>query len=205
MHRSGVYDMIETQNPTESAQKDDKQLLLDIYEEYKRLIYKIVKGLTDSPELTEEFIQECLCRLMPKMDIFRTLESSSSTSYIATTVRNLGTNHFRRETLKSRYFVDADISAFDDDNFATWQTGGDRPVEDEALLLVEAEELKTILDQLPEREQILLRGKYHLFLSDEELGQELNCAASSIRMMLTRARKHAQAVLSEKGFQYENT
>ena len=102
-----------------------------------------------------------------------------------------------KEALKSQYFVDEDLSAFGDDDFVQYRD--DRPVEDAVLLALEADELNDVLSRLPERDQLLLRGKYQFSLSDEALSRELHCEVSSIRMMLTRARNHARALLNMEG------
>ena len=189
--------MIEKENPLVSAQEGNEQAILCIYQEYKRLIFKTTKRLTDSPDLAEEFIQECFTKLIPKLPVLLHMKHSSLVSYIATTIRNISYNYYRKEALKSQYFVDEDLSAFGDDDFVQYRD--DRPVEDAVLLALEADELNDVLSRLPERDQLLLRGKYQFSLSDEALSRELHCEASSIRMMLTRARNRARALLNEEG------
>lgn len=205
MHKSGVYDMIKNDNLFEKNPMDDQQFILAIYDEYKQLMYQMTKNRISSPEVREDFIQTTMVKLIPKISNLRDFERCTLTAYIVSTIRNTIFDYYRQSSLRKRYFVSEDISSFNDDDFDDSQNGSDRPVEDLALSKVYAYELKTILDSLPERDQILLRGKYQLYLTDQELAQQLQCEPSSIRMMLTRARRHALTLLTEKGFQYEST
>lgn len=197
--------MIEKENPSETEQLDTQQAFLDMYEEYNRLMYWAAGNYTESPELREDFMQEGIKRLIPKTEGMRSFKSRGLASYLVTTIRNISFNHYRRASLESKYFVDEDVSAFEEDGLIVDRNSGERPVEDAALMRVQAEELKKILVRLSETEQILLRGRYQLYLSDKELSEQLQCNPDSIRMMLTRARRHALALLTEEGFEYETT
>ena len=69
---------------------------------------------------------------------------------------------------------------------------------EELLLAKEKSSLISLaLKKLPDMERILLEGKYLLQYSDEELAEQLDCKPNSIRMGLTRARRHAFSILSE--------
>lgn len=196
--------MIKKENRHEKESTDSQQAFLKIYEEYKRLLYWAAGNYTKSTELREDFVQESVSRLLPKTERIRWFKSRVLATYLATTVRNISFNHYRKAAQEAIYLADEDISAFEDE-FALCQESGERPVEEAALLRVQAEELRKVLTKLSEKEQILLRGKYQLYLSDRELSQQLQCNPDSIRMMLTRARRHALALLAEEGFEYETT
>lgn len=196
--------MIKRKNQFESEKSDNQQVFLKIYEEYKRLLYWAAGSCTESPDLKEDFMQESVSRLLPKTERIRWFKSRVLATYLATTVRNISFNHYRKAAQEAKYLANEDISAFEDE-FALCQDSGERPVEEAALLRAQAEELRKVLTKLSEKEQILLRGKYQLHLSDRELSQQLQCNPDSIRMMLTRARRHAFALLAEEGFEYETT
>ena len=79
-------------------------------------------------------------------------------------------------------------------------SGADRYVPMETLLILAAR-LKALLDiwpVLPKETQIFLKGKYILGYTDQELACQLKCKPSSIRMKLTRARRAALLLLSER-------
>lgn len=74
-------------------------------------------------------------------------------------------------------------------------------------ILIQKEErawLKQIIRQMPEQEQILLEGRYILDRTDEELAQKLNCKPSSVRMLMTRARRHLVQYVNENEQEYLN-
>lgn len=196
--------MIEKENSSKTEPLDTQQAFLDMYEKYNRLMYWAAGNFTESPELREDFMQEGIKRLLPKTEGIRAFKSRILASYIVKTIRNVSFNHYRRASLESKYFVDEDVSIFEEAGLALGQDG-ERPVEDAALMRVQAAELRKVLERLSETEQILLRGKYQLYLSDKELSEQLQCNPDSIRMMLTRARRHALALLTEEGFEYETT
>lgn len=88
------------------------------------------------------------------------------------------------------------IAEFTEENVS----GADRYVPMETLLIL-AERRKALLDiwpVLPKETQILLKGKYILGYTDQELACQLKCKPSSIRMKLTRARRAALLLLSER-------
>lgn len=63
---------------------------------------------------------------------------------------------------------------------------------DEILIAREnAEALIQALQRLPVAEQLLLEGKYMLEYSDTYLAKQIGCQPKSVRMKLTRARRHA--------------
>ena len=61
-------------------------------------------------------------------------------------------------------------------------------------------ELEAILDLLSETDNLILTGKYFLDYSDAELAAFIGCKPSSIRMMLTRARRNALNLIKERGY-----
>lgn len=107
------------------------------------------------------------------------------------TVRNTAINRLRVKEYEKDH-----IAEFTEENVS----GADRYVPMETLLIL-AERRKALLDiwpVLPKETQILLKGKYILGYTDQELACQLKCKPSSIRMKLTRARRAALLLLSER-------
>ena len=61
-----------------------------------------------------------------------------------------------------------------------------------------AEQLWGLWAKLSVQDRILLEGKHILELTDEELASILKCKPASVRMKLTRARRRAAKLLSER-------
>ena len=59
--------------------------------------------------------------------------------------------------------------------------------------------LAAVWPQLAPTERFLLEGRYFQQRSDRELSDDLGCGANSIRMMMTRARRHVQRLMRREG------
>ena len=71
-------------------------------------------------------------------------------------------------------------------------------IDDTVILKEQLKDLASVWNRLDDTSQLLLEGKYILMLSDNALGIELGLNQSSIRMMLSRARKKALRLMTEK-------
>ena len=63
--------------------------------------------------------------------------------------------------------------------------------------------LERVWPKLTDLDQMLLSGKYLLGYSDQELAELAGCKKDSVRMLLTRARRRAAALLMEEGVVHE--
>jgi RNA polymerase sigma-70 factor (ECF subfamily) len=72
-----------------------------------------------------------------------------------------------------------------------------QPLESILISREQAELLAAALEKLPDDEKLLLIGKYILGEDDAALSKQLNCAAGSVRMKLTRARRRAMKIMKE--------
>lgn len=163
---------------------DDKQFMTELYNKYIRLMYYIAKKWTSHPEEQEDIIQEALTKLVEKVGRLRELDEPRRANYISHTVRNTAIKYLEKKSRESRALLDIDISqlnyACSDEYFSL----------DEQFIQKEwREEFRRIWDQLPERERLLLEGKYIFGESNEEIAQWMNCRPASVRMALTRARR----------------
>lgn len=74
----------------------------------------------------------------------------------------------------------------------------DSSLDEQLPSLNSADQLWSIWSQLPPEDRILLEGKHILGYTNEEIAMVLDCKASSVRMKLTRARRRAAKLLSER-------
>lgn len=110
----------------------------------------------------------------------RKLEPKALAGYLYLTVKSVWLDRNRRELPQSEDVLDA---------LATQET------EDCTMAKWDKEALK---QKLSRREWFLLYTKYIVGCTDTEIGGILGCSAASVRMMLTRARRHARAILEDK-------
>mgnify|MGYP001638506118 CR=1 FL=1 len=139
----------------------------------------------------DDIVQDSIVSLYGKIDILKPMPDKVLAGYIVSTVRNTAINRLRVKEYEKDH-----IAEFTEENVS----GADRYVPMETLLIL-AERRKALLDiwpVLPKETQILLKGKYILGYTDQELACQLKCKPSSIRMKLTRARRAALLLLSER-------
>lgn len=177
--------MIELQDP------DDKQYITWIFEEFQNLMFYTAKKYIGDQITCEDIVQECFLKLIQKIDVIRGKERCILAGYIVSITRNISINHLKREGVRQKHMVELDEETMNEIPTSELSM-------EELLLAKEKSSLISLaLKKLPDMERILLEGKYLLQYSDEELAEQLDCKPNSIRMGLTRARRHAFSILSE--------
>ena len=174
------------------AESSDKEYIIWLYTEYKELMLATAYRYADTPQLAEDIIQDSIVKLIGKIDTLRSLEAPALSGYIVATVKNTSINMLKSKSREALHIVSLS------EDFAA------DPLTETSLdvMMISSERknrLSDIWPELSEDEQVLLEGKYFLGLTDKELAERLQCKASSIRMKLTRARRKALSLLSERG------
>lgn len=178
--------------------KDSRQFFIDLYREYRPLMYSIAMRYVNNLSSAEDLVHDALVKLIEKEDTITKLSRCTLTSYIVYTVRNLSKNYLRRMNLEQRHFADVDLSSSD------FLAIDNAPLPEEVILMSEhREEFIEVWNTLPNDTKFLLEGKYILGLSDKELAAEFDCSPNSIRMKLTRARRQVIKLVKEGGFSFE--
>lgn len=170
---------------------DDKAFMLSLYDSYYKLMYSIAYKYVSDIQTVDDIVQDSIVSLYGKIDILKPMPDKVLAGYIVSTVRNTAINRLRVKEYEKDH-----IAEFTEENVS----GADRYVPMETLLIL-AERRRALLDiwpVLPKETQILLKGKYILGYTDQELACQLKCKPSSIRMKLTRARRAALLLLSER-------
>lgn len=169
----------------------DKEFMVHLYTKYENLLFYTAQKYISERGSVEDVVQESLVKLHEKIRTIKPMPEIVLASYIRSTVRNTAIN-----ILKSAgYEEDRQIS-----------TENIIDVMDEHALSLDTlmqisryrELLSKIWPELSKEEQFLLEGKYILGYSDRELSTELCCQPSSVRMQLTRARRHALSILASR-------
>ena len=170
---------------------DDKEYMLWIYEEFQNLMFYTAKKYINDQMTCEDIVQECIVKLIQKIDVIRGKERCILAGYIVSIIRNVSINYLKSEGVRQKHSVGFDEETMD-------QLPSPELSIEEILLAKEKSSLISIaMEQLSVTERLLLEGKYILEYSDDELAKQLNCKSGSIRMKLTRARRHALSILSQ--------
>lgn len=169
----------------------DKEFMVELYMEFERLLFYTASKYVSNPNVIEDIVQESLLKLQKKINTIRPMCHRTLAAYVRSTVRNTAIN-FLKEMGNDNFLI-ADIK---DESIL---------IVDQDIVLNEVMDISRYRDliaklwpQLSNEERVLLEGKYIYGYTDAELGRELGCKADSIRMKLTRARRHALKILHEQ-------
>lgn len=168
--------------------ESDRTYMEWVFQTYHRLMYYyIMEKLNDSWQ-ADDVMQESVVKLIHKIDVLRRLSESKRRNYIITTAKNTAISYLRRESIRKGI-------AYDD--WAKDCIGTQSEEDPEALVLrqEEMEALQLIWGDLDERSRYLLSSRYILEQSFEEMARELGVTAGSARMLLTRAKRAALALI----------
>lgn len=169
----------------------DQDFILQLYLEFKGLMYSTAQKYITSPQAVEDIVQDSIAKLINKVDILRNMERCILASYIVSTIKNTAINQLKVDQAQNLCHID-----FSEEERMTIQN---RSLSIDEILIIKEQRLRLskIWMQLSIDDQVLLEGKYILGYSDMELAEQLHCKMSSVRMKLTRARRNAQKLLIE--------
>lgn len=179
-------------------EESDKEFITRIFNEYVRLMMKTAgKYFCDEPS-KEDIVQDSLIKMIRHIDKLRKLDSCSLASYLVIIVRHTAIDHLGK--LQKENSI---IDTTSDNNYLLSVPDEGIPLDEHIYRLDRIGKLTSVWPRLSETERVLLESKYLLNFSDAELAQIIGCKTDSIRMMLTRARRHAMSELLEEGLVYE--
>lgn len=160
-----------------------------LYLSYKQLMLLTAGKYFSSQEDREDIVQDTMLRLLRHAKKLEGMETDRVPGYIVFTARSAAIDLLRKRSRSPESPLD-DETSYD---IAA-------PILDRIILEEDLARLQHVWPSLTPEEQLLLEGKYIWRCADAELAETLGCQQSSIRMMLTRARRSAlSAMNSQKG------
>lgn len=167
----------------------DKTFFLEFYDKHKRLLYYLAKRYTSNPEDADDLVQDALLRLIHNVSTLKELDEEKSAKYVALTVKTAFLDYEKSKHTELMMYIDnSDFERIMEKQLPALD------VEHKVSIGIAISLLK---ETLPLRNWIILEGKYITGLSDKEIGRLIGVSASSVRMLLHRAREAAKAVLCE--------
>ncbi len=167
---------------------DDRAFMQELYHNFNQLMFFTVKKYASKQEDCEDIVQDGLLKLMKQIPRLRTMERDGLVGYLVVTMRHTAINYLKKEA-NHQAFIQS----------GQWEETVTPILLDTYLSQKELlSTLERIWPQLSNDEQFLLEGKYILGYHDADLADELNCETSSVRMKLTRARRHALALMQRE-------
>lgn len=168
---------------------EDRAFLSDAYIQYKALMYKVASDYFKSNKADiEDAVGESVERLCKYCKSFRAVPCNKRASYVVKLVENVCSTRLRAKIMeKDRYAFSMDEEPYE--HF---------PAEDNVLETVfshlYAEELIALFDQLPKKDQELIRMRHVDQMSYTEMAQTLNMKEGTVRTALSRAKQRLEAM-----------
>ena len=141
---------------TMPAEKSEQDFILSLYEQYKYIMRKTANEFASGSVSADDLVQEALVKLIEKAPVLMRLEDRALASYVVHTVRNTAIDRQRRRQTDEKHLDPRGLT--DETETPPGQT--ERPFEDDVLRALQADMFRQVFARLPERTQLLLRGKY---------------------------------------------
>ena len=161
---------------------NDREYIEQLYVRYRRLMFYIAGKYCDDPGDADDIVSDTCVALIRKVSTLRELEDNQLRTYVATAAKNTAINWLtKRKRLESRFVPVDDEKVV---QFPTYDEPGNRIIfEDELNAVMQA------IRRLPEREQLVVRMKFSMKKSTEEIAEAVGISESSVRKYLSRARE----------------
>lgn len=180
--------------PTETDGAE-KCFLGELYQKNKTLLYITARKYVAENDC-EDVVQDAVVRIAQNVSTIQRLEPKAVTAYLVLTVRSAAVNYLKHQKVIELHSAGLTVEE------ACCTTDTEQRTDGVEVILLRKElagALYEALGRLTERDQILLYGKYYLGLSDQELQEIVGCKTSSVRMLLTRARRALIVELEKDG------
>lgn len=165
---------------------EDRLFIEGVYLEYYRLMYAQALQITRNGEEAQDVVSDTMMALMKKISLLRALPCNKLRAYVVTTVKHTAINLFHQ---KKRQRMESDVTIE--------ELAGSDSVDGALLEQAGVERIKNAIALLPEREKAIMLMRYFRELTDEEIARETGLRPVSVRVHLSRARKHLAQLLEE--------
>lgn len=172
---------------------DDRDLFSQVFLNYHRLMFFEAGKYVSDAHAKEDVVQNALLKAIEHSEDLKHIDRCKVPYWLVAITRNEAISYLRREAV----IIKHSAGSLDELSDA-WLDS--LPLDEIVDSINRKSAIGAIWSKLRNTEQILLSGRYVLGYSDAELSEVVGCKESSIRMMLTRARRHAADLLSEEGF-----
>lgn len=169
----------------------NEAFILWLYDEFKPIMFATAGKYVNNTSDREDIVQACLIKLIEKVDTLRGKSRNVLCSYVVYTIKNTAINHLKHQSIVNAHTKDL--------NEKYEEIPSDDLSLDEMIVVTDRRaQLYEVWNQLPDEDRKLLEGKYILDQTDNQLATQFHCKPSSIRMKLTRARRKALRLISDK-------
>lgn len=171
--------------------ESDRAFMTELFLQYHRLMYQKIFQIVHNSWIAEDLMQATLESLIIKVQELRAKDRSHLVNYIITACRNRSMTYLREQQRHPSVQFDETWDGEDTEHNRQAIEHHLASEEDIAILV-------RIWPKLDARSRWVLEGHYIYEKSPLELSKELGIKPSSFRMILSRARKNAYALLEEE-------
>lgn len=170
---------------TDSVERDS--FLLWLYTQYSDYVYKLAWDLCPEPQDIDDLVQSVWEKLIRKEHVLQTLDKPQQLNYISKTLKNTLREDARRKKLLTCAL----------DSVVGYGLEQIDCIDESIDQAIQCRVFHEVWPQLDDDIRELLERKYDLNQTDEEIARSMGIKPSSVRMYLSRARKHARKILNE--------
>lgn len=164
---------------------DDRSLAERLYYEYSQPMYRIAYSILKDETKAEDAVSDALVKIIRYIDKFRGLPCNKTRGLIVICIRRVCFNLLKREKL-------IDFTELDDE-----QVSGDMHTEEIIISIADYEKLCAYIATMDHKYRDVLRLKYFLGFSDDEIAGLLDISPQNVRIRIHRARAQLKSYLKE--------
>lgn len=165
----------------------DSLFFEQFYARYKNFLYYTARRKCSNEDDVHDVVQETIVRLLKNITVLKEINEAKTQKYIALTVRAVYVD------LEKKKHTDMAIS-LDEVLIEALHCGGTQ-IEREMEGIDHKDNIRKLQAGLSVRDWYVLENKYILGYTDQEIALQLGVAPDSIRMILSRAKSKARAIL----------
>lgn len=162
----------------------EREYAATLYETYGKLMRYVIFQIVKDWEKADDLLQDAVCRLFPHLAKLMDWSEDHVRGYVCRAARSVALDAVDPKR-RGRYFS-GKVEALADESTSP---------EDFILKMEEADAVRGVLDELPERDRDLLFFKYFDELDNHEISRLTGISEQSIRQRLSEARRHALRLL----------
>lgn len=166
----------------------DRWFMENLYRDNHRLMYWAAHKVMGAHGDLDDVVADACVSLIRKIHVIREMDGNILRAYVISTVRNTALSHLRSEGRRREHGADTEMEGI----------GSEEPSPLERVCALDmVARLMDAIERLSARDQDVLRMKYLSDMTDAEIAEILGIERVTVRVALSRARKHAYQRMME--------
>lgn len=179
---------------TENLDSDDRNFIESLYQKHIGMMVLTIRAYTTDLE-PRDIIQDAVLRMIKYIDTLRSLEDKAQLQYIIAIVRSVTIKELEKQNLAFRKEYTGDFAE------TMMNVAADLTNQPEKVLETREKQrqLKSVLLQLPEKDQLLLFYRYYARCGLKEIAETMGLKKNQLSTLIQRARQKALVLLQKEG------